>query len=58
MTPVLTGCERVNSTEFKKRSKCSQSFYLNISEVKKLSVRSQRFHFNGSNEVKQPSEDS
>ena len=58
MTPVLTGCERVNSSEFKKRSKCSQSFYFNISEVKKLTVRSQRFHFNGSDEVKQPSEGS
>ena len=58
MTPVLTGCESVNSNEFKKRSECNQSFYLNISEVEKLSVRSHRFHFNGSDEVKQPSEGS
>ena len=58
MTPVLTGCESVNSSEFKKRSECNQSFYLNISEVEKLSVRSQRFHFNGNDAVKQPSEGS
>ena len=58
MKPVLTGCERVNSSEFKNRSGCSQSFYFNISEVKKLSVRSRRFHFNGSDEVKQPSDGS
>ena len=40
VTPVLTGCESVNSSEFKKRSECNQSFYLNISEVENNSVRS------------------